>query len=83
MGGGKKGKKGERDGQREGGREEGRKKVLFYYYVLVFCLLVCLCTMCILGALGDQERALDLELQAVVTCHSVLESSLWSSSQCS
>lgn len=38
----------------------------FFYYFL-FCLLACLCTMCIPGVCGDQKR--DLESQTVIKLH--------------
>jgi hypothetical protein len=43
--------------------------------VWVFCLHICLCTVCVPGAHGSQRRVsdpLELELQFVVSCHVVL-----------
>ena len=47
-------------------------KTVILLYVQVFCLHVCLCTMCMPGARGVQKRVLgtlELKLQAVVSCH--------------
>lgn len=45
---------------------------LLVLYVWMFCLHICLCTICVLRAYGDQRRALaplNLGLQMVVSYH--------------
>jgi hypothetical protein len=48
------------------------KDFLFYYMWMVFCLHVCLCTMCVPCAHKGQKRAsdpLELDFQTVVSHH--------------
>ena len=43
----------------------------------MFCLYVCLCTLCVPDACGGQKKVsdlLDLELQMIVSCHVGAES---------
>lgn len=53
---------------------------VIYFICIVFCLHVCLCTTCLVGALGNQKMAVDpLELKL----YTVVPQVLWESSQCS
>lgn len=46
--------------------------IILFSCIGVFCLYVCLCTICVSSALRGQKRALDpleLELEVVGSCH--------------